>query len=812
MWPHYTCTRNICHSPPGASPPAATPLALPSSPTLVPPDPLQPCAPPITPAHPPLWKVRRATTVLASAFLSAARGAEDDVPRVMYGALSATVAMLARGAPAAHPHTRMSSAQAASHLLARGHKRAAVSAATGVAPVSARDNLMSKGFTPYDHNLPSPLLVSMPFDPFTPAEVRAGVKQLRSIGAGPSGLRPPVLAAALVGAGVVEAAAKILTLLLRARPPWLFFTRPLVLQKPSKGLRVIEIPEPMQSLIEVLVLARCAPAPPLDVAALAVTTRARILRGEALVVADVVDGFNTLPHDRMREWASCRPESSMLVDAQLSLRCVVDEDGGWWTRDAGGPTGARTTCLAFCSELRRVLPPEADIYIDDVIVPLALWQAAQDAVQSLGLAFGANKTCGFNIPLDSPFAQLLPTHDDNTHILGVPLSGESRRIERLHRVCGSMDAHDGLTMTVGDLYSSLSFDMATSVNNEAVASLVAAASAKAQITPDMLPLCPDQASDASVLSLITRMLVNKTPHAWELFDQGAGWFARAKEVLSSRHFATNSDTQTVSSPQSVPLLEPPKRILSHLAKASRRAQDRHSVASGVPSPQSNVITKLLLAGGERPHLTDGMTTTAAALRSDDQTALVDAAGSNVCPLCSKQINAHHPLLCDTINHRGTAHDNLVRRLAGQASKNPSITVRANKAHQGPNGREGRFRPDIAIEETSQLFEIKTLNAEAHGPRLHQDFIRVAIDARDKYMRNIQRLPYVIAASTDGFLPKEGFRALDQLTNAANLDMPIVGPRLMLIAGLALCESAAGAYEAWYSEVRSAAPVDRPPLQ
>ena len=80
------------------------------------------------------------------------------------------------------------------------------------------------------------------------------------------------------------------------------------------------------------------------------------------------------------------------------------------------------------------------------------------------------------------------------------------------------------------------------------------------------------------------------------------------------------------------------------------------------------------------------------------------------------------------------------------------------------------------------------------------------------MRNIQRLPYVIAASTDGFLPKEGFRALDQLTNAANLDMPIVGPRLMLIAGLALCESAAGAYEAWYSEVRSAAPVDRPPLQ
>ena len=117
----------------------------------------------------------------------------------------------------------------------------------------------------------------------------------------------------------------------------------------------------------------------------------------------------------------------------------------------------------------------------------------------------------------------------------------------------------------------------------------------------------------------------------------------------------------------------------------------------------------------RPTLSNGMVATAADLREDDKAKLVRFAESATCPLCSKVINAHHPLLCDTINHRGAAHDNLVNHLAAQAAKNTSICVRANKAHIGPNGKEGRFRPDIAVE--NHVFEVKTLNAETHGSRI-----------------------------------------------------------------------------------------------
>ena len=381
-------------------------------------------------------------------------------------------------------------------------------------------------------------------------------------------------------------------------------------------------------------------------------------------------------------------------------------------------------------------------------------------------------------------------------------------MSRLKDVIALLDHHDGLTLSAGNLYSALSFDLATSEHPAMIEieALIAQTCAAAEIPMSLLPLSPPQASDAHILNLITRMLIADVPHAWDLYQAGEGWFAQARLVMTNKRFSTDAATRTVTSPQAVPLVLPPKRILAHLAKAARRAQDHCAALQSVPSPQSNVITQLLLAGGERPHLSDSMVSTAASLRSNDKDQLIGAAGHSVCPLCRKGIKSHHPLLCDTILHRGKAHDNLVRRLATQTSKNLSLSVRANKAHIGPNGKEGRFRPDIAIEETSQLFEIKTLNAEAHGPRLHQDFNLVASEARAKYLRHVDRVPLIISASTDGFAPRESFLALEQLTNSANLDMPIVGPRLMLIAGLALCESAAGAYEAWYSEVRSAPPL------
>ena len=212
----------------------------------------------------------------------------------------------------------------------------------------------------------------------------------------------------------------------------------------------------------------------------------------------------------------------------------------------------------------------------------------------------------------------------------------------------------------------------------------------------------------------------------------------------------------------------------------------------------------MVASWERPHLSDAQVGTAAKLRVCDQSALVAVAQSNTCPLCTKEIGQHHPLVCQNISHHGTAHDKLVSALAQQVAKNPSVSVRANKAFlKGPFQKDSTFRPDIAIEENGVLIEVKTLNADSHGPSLAASLHRSARDARIKYQLQIQRVPQVIATTTDGFMSAEGFRALTALTNIAYQDMPRQGPRLSLIAGFALCEAAAGAYEAWHCTVRQA---------
>ena len=131
-----------------------------------------------------------------------------------------------------------------------------------------------------------------------------------------------------------------------------------------------------------------------------------------------------------------------------------------------------------------------------------------------------------------------------------------------------------------------------------------------------------------------------------------------------------------------------------------------------------------------------------------------------------------------------AHDKLVNQLAQQVSKNLTLSVRANKGYfKGPTQEaDATFRPDIAIEETNQLFEVKTANADACGPKVHRTLARYAREARVKYMRKVQRVPLVIATTSDGFVSLEGYRALEALTNSCYQDMPVKGPRLSLIAG------------------------------
>ena len=321
-----------------------------------------------------------------------------------------------------------------------------------------------------------------------------------------------------------------------------------------------------------------------------------------------------------------------------------------------------------------------------------------------------------------------------------------------------------------------------------------------------LPLPPKAAADACVLATLCRMLKTKEPYTLDLFHEGRGWFAMAKAIFRDRGFMVEGSS--IFTPQGSVVSDVPQRLLAMLAAASRKARNADALSRGVLPPDINVISMLRVADGQRPHLGNQLVATAAALRCNDQQALREVARADVCPLCSTEIGPHHPMRCSAVSARGMAHDKLVNVLARHVAKNLTISVRANKGLFKPSTRQvdPTFRPDIAIEETNQLFEVKTANADAGGPAISAKLARYAREAHVKYIRKLQRDPLVIATTTDGFVSKEGHRALDALNDSAYQDMPVKGPRLTLIAGFALCEAAAGAYDAWHWSVRSVQPL------
>ena len=265
-------------------------------------------------------------------------------------------------------------------------------------------------------------------------------------------------------------------------------------------------------------------------------------------------------------------------------------------------------------------------------------------------------------------------------------------------------------------------------------------------------------------------------------------------------FTVGPDGRSVISAQNTVLNEPLRKHLAHQVTAARKANNAFARAEGCPC-EDYVIMQLMLASGARPHLSDAQIETAAALRRNDQESLRNVAGGDVCPMCTRAIGPHHPLQCRTINHRGAAHDNLVNKLARAIGKNPALSVSANKAIKtGRARRDAKFRPDVEVQETNQLVEVKTLNADTHGKNLAKAMFVAARKAHVKYLREVKRSPLVIVTSVDGYVAAEGFAALTSLTDTTSVDMPVCAPRLSLIAGFALCEAAAGAYEAWHWQV------------
>ena len=352
-------------------------------------------------------------------------------------------------------------------------------------------------------------------------------------------MRPPILALALATAPVVKAAATVLSGLLVERPSWLFATRVMMLSKPTGGTRAIEMAEPIANLIESIVMARSGRGPPVDCATMAILTIARIRQGQALVVADVKKGFHSLPHSHMIAWASAKAETRLWTSAQLSHRAVVDELGQRWTRDCGGPTGARTTCAAFCALVADVLPTGAGSYVDDIVAPFALWEATQMAIASLGLEFADDKVFYFNVPG-------FPPAPEEVHILGVPLSGVSKRIKRLEQAGQQFDIHDTMTLSCGGLYSMASYDLQTGNRETRLAfeRVVLRAAERAGMAVEDLPISPRSASDACMVAALLRMLVNN--EGWDFFESPTGWFSDARAAFERLGYSSTPERLVIT--------------------------------------------------------------------------------------------------------------------------------------------------------------------------------------------------------------------------------------------------------------------------
>ena len=277
----------------------------------------------------------------------------------------------------------------------------------------------------------------------------------------------------------------------------------------------------------------------------------------------------------------------MLVSAQLNHRCLVDELGGEWTRDRGGPTGARTTCAAFCAAVRGALPSGVQAYVDDVVCPWEQWAETKAAIERLGLEFADNKTFGFRVPDGSGIAP--PTA--STHLLGAPLQGVSRRLKGLKAAAEALDVHDALTITAGGLLQNLIYDLCVGEEDTLLAAdaLVTQSLQRAGLVADALPISPAAAAKECTLALLVRMLTQHIPHSWELFRHPTTpWFRRAESIFRLRGFTANSVAEVVVSPQKAPVSDVPRKYLANAAKAITAHKARRAVALDQSPPDSNI--------------------------------------------------------------------------------------------------------------------------------------------------------------------------------------------------------------------------------
>ena len=261
-----------------------------------------------TTLHPHRAVRSRAIAALGAGLRRAADAASTDWQSECARAIADATEFLANGA---RPAAARQTAELVSLALATGRPSLAKAALAGGQILNGAAEIAA--LESWSQGEAAPILEARPGNTIfavTSAEIRSVARSLRSKAMGPSGLRAPILAAALTDATVREAMVRLIPRIVASPPAWLLRGRAVCVRKPAGGVRVIAVPEPLALLIERLILRRVR-LPVSDLAfsgggtATAVERIARAMAGD-FVAVDFQTAYESIRADALlqatREW------------------------------------------------------------------------------------------------------------------------------------------------------------------------------------------------------------------------------------------------------------------------------------------------------------------------------------------------------------------------------------------------------------------------------------------------------------------------------------------------------------------------------
>jgi hypothetical protein len=629
---------------------------------------------------------------------------------------------------------------------------------------------------------------------FTVADVRSTLKWTQGRGgqgAGPSGIRPHTLYAALSSSSAAQMgmARWATQAAVGNLPPRIAGRRPHAFANKTTGKkRLISVSDAAWSMVERMALQRVPDANEKDAAAEGVRRAVQARAGVPMVAVDIAAAFASAPTQNLIEAAGRTWPTSAVNVLRTSLAGPLIYDGKTYVRPRGGHEGSSLMPAAFAAYYRSIAGPTASIYADDAIIAADEFAAFEARVSDAGLDISYAKSCTFNC--DPRVAPRITARDTPTAtMLGVPVRAETRTKAEIALedviARGAGSHHAAMTMVVAAA-DACSFTIRTALRPavDRIMKLLELAASKLQ-APLPARLQPDAIGRLRAAAMVA-LLVNNPDLVQHAHDP---WVVEAMAHATRLGFSFTGGLRRRGT-----AIEPRSVSQSTLLRETQV----------VPDAARDLVQLCMHTVGPRPRMSDGAFAWAAGRDSDAMVARLRHHNNDqaACGLCGQTIGPDHPITCTHLDSllvvRSYTHDKIMERVAQAVTRVGLPCAKDCTARRG--GAFGSTRPDLRIEDV--WVEIKTV-ADGSHPRPLDELRRVVRHARTHYVERGHADAWVIGVTTRGVLSSDCREDLAALAKKISAEEWRPGPAVDTVVAAAIAEANSERWTTWSERVTAA---------